>query len=121
LKTRLGFISNSSSSSFVVLGFSFKDDLLEDIEEYEEILEEQEAYGYITVLRGSDDGIPDGETVLGFDLYEFDDCGQMSSANYSLHNITEKLIDLRSKIKNTLEIEDADFQEPAIFGGTRCC
>ena len=119
MKTRLGFISNSSSSSFIVLGFSFSDGFLEDVEDYEELLEELEEN--ITVLRGSDDGVPDGRTVLGMDLYDFDECGSMSSADYSLHNITEILVELRAKIKNSLELEDADFEEPVIFGGTRCC
>ena len=119
MKVRTGFVSNSSSSSFVVLGFSFKDGFLEDVEDHEEILEELEED--LAVLRGADDGVPNGDTILGVRLYDIDGCGEMASVSYSLHNITEKLVELRAKIKNSLELEDDEFGEPAIFGGTRCC
>jgi len=120
LKTRNFFVSNSSSSSFIVLGFSFKNEDLEDMENYEEF--EPELYDNFTVLSGSDDGVPEGETVLGIDLYEFDDCGDMCSENtYTLSDITEKLVELRSKMRDIMDLEDEDISEPAIFGGTKCC
>ena len=67
MKKRLGFVSNSSSSSFVVLGYSFDSDFLEDINEEESIYDILEEYSEdFTILNGSEDGIPDGKVVCPF-------------------------------------------------------
>jgi len=119
LKTRTSFISNSSSSSFVVLGYSFEEDFLEDNEESEEILDD--LYNDFTVLNGTEDGVPEGTLVIGFNLFEFNDCGTCDEKSYNLPDIVEKVIELKLKIKEHLDINIEDLKDPIIFGGTRNC
>ncbi len=80
--TRAGFISNSSSSSFVLFGFKFKNKELEEVlglseeDEYWEVLDEKQGQGWEVlsddgttyigkIFADDDDYLPCGEATLG--------------------------------------------------------
>lgn len=97
MKIRNGFVSNSSSSSFVIAGLLLDDKLLTDAKKKEMIMksgkmEEADvinlneddlwdvwadciAYGNnkITVFQGGDDGITNGKFIIGQVLFTVDD------------------------------------------------
>ena len=86
MKTRLGFVSNSSTSSFVVIGFRYDD--------YPGLEENSNYYkkGF-TVLQGTDDGIPEGQVVVGKQIagWSDDDSDNKSLSQKELEEIVEQV------------------------------
>jgi len=122
MKTRIGFISNSSTSSFVVVGFRVTE---EESDSFENSLQPdsdgnlQDAYDYLydnnfTVLHGSDDGISDDSVVWGIEIADGDECG--------LENKEFKIDELKKqpKLKELMEQMGID-RELILFMGTRAC
>jgi len=103
----------------VVLGYAFDEDFLEDREDHDELIDD--LYEDFTILTSGDDDVPDGKMVLGFDLFEFDECGECTAHSYDLQAITQKVIELKLKLKDSLDIDLEELKEPTIFGGTRSC
>ena len=69
MKIRKGFVSNSSSSSFVILGYLFKNKDI-DPEVCEKLCEDRK----IHCQAGSDGGLKDDEFFVGVNLCTFDEC-----------------------------------------------
>jgi len=116
MKYRQGFVSNSSSSSFVVLGYAFDEDFLEDLDDIIDEIQE-----HFVFLNSGDDDVPKGKIVLGFNLFEFDEFGTCTTCSYSLQEITDKVIELKLKLKYHLDLDLEELKEPTVFGGTRSC
>lgn len=131
MKTRLGFVSNSSTSSFVVFGYSAK--ALDHIPK-QELMDKFAAGKYNTSIQkwGVDDAFIDFlyNTSFGIDgiRYLSDDgpgyIGVVLADQHSDEVCTETseqdLDDIMSKIeklKNALGITD----KPKIYAGTRAC
>lgn len=124
MKTRNGFVSNSSTSSFVLVGFLMDEgpdykatirglfsDVPEDEDEFWDWLHE-EAPCY--VRTGSDDGIPDGKIFLGRKVAETSDY-EMPEKNLDLLGVVKELEELRVKMGLPEDL-------PArLLTGTRCC
>jgi len=109
MKKRKGFVSNSSSSSFVLCGITVEN-LTEDKNTLYNICEDND----LRLLSGSDDGV-DG-TVVGKILASGEDCFDEEVIPLkSLDEIMTKVnvLVLEKKIKL--------IGNPSIFTGTRCC
>jgi len=106
MKVRNGFVSNSSSSSFVVIGFEI------DFNESKVNIDDVYKNGF-QVLEGEDDGLQNGVTVVGKQIsggeYE------ISKENYSKQNLD----DLASKVRKFFNIsEDKEWN---LYCGSRYC
>jgi hypothetical protein len=104
MKNRLGFVSNSSSSSFVLAGYLFKDDELtrEQIEDYEDIY---------SVHEGGEQGVNDGEIAIGWRIAEGDEC-DFDSCITTVKELEDKLDSLKKVFPD---------KELKIIAGTRLC
>lgn len=102
MKIRQGFVSNSSSSSFIMFGIQLKEPFTD--EQYELL----EKTGLDMIAE--DDGFK--TPVIGI-LYDFDECSSIDYAEYSALPL------IFEKIKQCFpNIELKDFK---IYYGTRCC
>jgi hypothetical protein len=97
MKIRSGFVSNSSSSSFLMIGVSYAG------EDQEEILDK---YEELDSLCGEDD---DGCSVLGFKLMDIDE--------YSWNSMKFDMDELNQYQKKLKKIFGKDV-EVKIFAGT---
>ena len=122
MKTREGFVSNSSTSSFVVMGFVLdesvmsKDDILlflgvdveaerarchEEDDDWEDRFDEvfweaMDGSGF-EIRMGGDDGGPKGKVLVGVPVASFDDAGACDSQS-NLADVLVKVDALRKKL-----------------------
>ena len=98
VKIRKGFVSNSSTSSFVVIGIdvtevdSFATKDWEEWEDWEGLTK----WKY-QVLRGSECGVTEGRTIIGIGVCKAEDCGLTDSIT-SLADITRMAEELREAL-----------------------
>ena len=120
MKVRTGFVSNSSTSSFCVIGFMIKDKSLENVmkkEGFEECYELGEQLGEKNMVAwsGSDYGVKDGHTIVGRLLMDISDDGdECESKEFDLDKISKELEDIKKRFNI------ADSVKPKIYTGTRC-
>jgi len=111
MKIRSGFVSNSSSSSFVVLGYSVSGLTYDDVVN----IEERDG---ITLLHGGEDGLAEGETVIGYELSSDSAIGSLDDARFDLGDLSAMALGALSFIKEAeIEIEDAPVVK--LFVGSR--
>jgi len=121
MKIRKGFVSNSSSCSFVVAGYEVKkdDNILFDMvskmypKETEEYIKKYpdwskyeiatsiiDMYGNIEVLNDIEVGYnSDTHMVIGISLAEGDDCNMFDNNEYSFNDIAKLIKDIGESLK----------------------
>ncbi len=107
MRRRSGFVSNSSSSSFVLVGYHLN--ILED-EQYEK------ACDNFTLFHSNDKTM-----VIGAEIYTFsDDCEYI---NLSTNEFLEKISKEKEKLIKFLKENNIEFEKEKdqIFMGTRMC
>lgn len=139
MKYRHGFVSNSSSSSFIAKGIILDRDKLDKTEimdkfdfDYKSLLEEYDndinsifyeefLWGPIYnskvfVKTSSEDGIPDGTIAIGEYLYREDDYG----GNYMHDFVIDKdnLCDISTQLEDTISKFGYTKDDIKFFGGT---
>lgn len=139
MKTRTGFVSNSSSCSFIAIAVKGPDlsdsdkiklmrDNQFDLNDYiifddegptDENIDIKGAWyeyinhihGDLSIFSGSEDGVPDGEEWYGETIIRTDDCGYMDERQYSI----EEILEIGNAIKEKLKIDG----EVKLITGTR--
>ena len=120
MRVRQGFVSNSSSSSFVVIGYAFDEDFLEEYENEDEVLDD--LHSNFTVLTSGDGDAPPGVIVIGSDMFEIDsETSAIDAIKYSLQDITNKIIEVKKELLDQLDIDEEDLPQPEIYAGVRSC
>lgn len=139
MKYRHGFVSNSSSSSFIAKGIILDDDKIDEKDimdkfgfDYKQYLEDYgndihdifveeflwgELYkGEIFVKTSSEDGIPDGTIAIGEYLYREDDYG----GNYMHDFVIDKdnLCNISTQLEDTISKFGCTKDDIKFFGGT---
>ena len=105
MKIRNGFVSNSSSSSFVILGVkrNFDDEL-----DYEKIENEKFGNGIRTLYVEENDC----DIITGFILADGDDYLDYTSKSF------DQLTEMAQKVSDTLNV---DIESVKLITGTRPC
>jgi hypothetical protein len=109
MKTRESFVSNSSTCSFIFIGFDVTGLALN-----EDRIFSMGAYRY---MNHTDNGAPEGKKLLGYDIAVWDDNDMPDTTEIDLANL-DKVYDLDS-IRHEFGIM-ADVK-PKIYTGTRMC
>jgi len=139
VKTRNGFVSNSSSSSFVAVGIKLtKEDIeaidkikpaksdsgweFDSVEEY--LYEEVSGNNKIRVLIGSEDGVKDNEVVLAKMIAEISsEDSYIKDMEFSAEEMLALINTLPEGIIKALEKHGLDpvGRKASLFIGTRGC
>lgn len=140
MKYRHGFVSNSSSSSFIAKGIILDDDKIDEkdimdkfgfdykqyLEDYgndihnifvEEFLWGELDTGKIFVKTSSEDGIPDGTFAVGEYLFRGDDYCDMTDFVIDKENIC----DISPELEETISRFGYTKDDIKFFGGTMMC
>jgi archaellum component FlaC len=114
MKVRIGFVSNSSTSSFVIAGIKFSSS---DIEFTEELLDK--LYENFTVLKHTEDGAPKGFAIIGKWIAEV----EYESLDYTENSIEQlqKMTEAVAQEVTELIGKDLPSMVKGVFTGTRCC
>jgi hypothetical protein len=107
MKIRNGFVSNSSSSSFVIAGIKVSVTAL-TADQREELYDD----GDLIVASGPDDGVPKGVLIIGKPLAEVEE-GYLDYGQFTLAQIAQLIADVEAKTGLT--------GEQGVFTGTRSC
>ena len=108
MKIRNGFVSNSSSSSFVIAGIKIPDTALSP-DKRDELYDDGNL-----IIVGSEDDVPKGFTVIGKALADVhSDESYLEYGAFSLDQIAQLIADVEEKTGLT--------GEKGVFTGTRSC
>lgn len=109
MKYRSGFISNSSSCSFVFMGF--------DVTELDKEFDRKDfSDGNWRLMNDIENGAPEGKVLIGQDINVWDECSCMETTQIDPKNTRVEEMEL---IKQTYELPDD--MEPTVWVGMRCC
>lgn len=131
MKIRQGFVSNSSSSSFVLYGYCFdnKDYTTEEIlkeigysydketEEWYDMFDELLFSGFY-ISDNSETGAPRGKIILGKILGEIEDSGYFENIGV-INNLSDIKDEINEKFKSFLEKVNLNDSEPVLILGNR--
>ena len=126
MKVRAGFVSNSSSCSFLSIGFVLKKDnypilKIAEIAKGEPLTEEEkkdpweifyENCDYNFYLHG-EDGMKEGEIGIGKEVFSSSDDDYIEPCKFSINDIKK----IGEEIKAKYNFEG----DPVLFGGQRMC
>ncbi len=126
MKVRAGFVSNSSSSSFVVYGVELSESILKKIEDkldekhdlYDELYNLESSLKLKDVVFYSDTDFEND--LIGISIADIHSDGDATKAKKSLVELDKQADKLIEKLKEKydIEINKDDFQ---IYAGTRSC
>ncbi len=110
-KIRQGFVSNSSSSSFVLAGIQIKQDSI-DNDTLENLYEKD-----FSVRFPGEDGAPEKCYLIGTELASFDDDDYSEGSHFSL----QEVLDAINKAKTAVPLKEEEYIATGLFTGTRVC
>jgi len=119
MKIRKGFVSNSSSSSYILAGYEISKESVEKLKEQDE-----EAYYKIAwdtndfrILQGDEDGVGDKVVAGDYILNIPSDDSGVESDSLSLEDVRKRMEIVK---ENILEYGFEIIGEGKLFMGTRC-
>lgn len=115
MKTREGFVSNSSTSSFVIIGYMLEDSKMERVVKsllgVNELSEDWQ-WEELGDTGLSIQSLEDDDSIIGISPLSIDEYG-ISEAEVDIQDIMSKL----DKLKKVIETDEP----PKMFGGTYAC